>query len=196
MRDWLVAIFCSIAIIFIVILLVVFGSVELSAYSTDLAVGLTLLIVSPWVWVIRRKFRKKAIKETGNIPISNVPTGSILTDDAVKRQEPNYSSKEEVKSVSSLSFLKPKVIKSSIYLPNENEQGNLSFDNTLLDEIYEKTLKRALSAYSDCKLSCFSIQVYPYQTRETDDSIIKSDIIINMSFYSKNADKISSASFF
>jgi hypothetical protein len=114
----------------------------------------------------------------------------ISTEDTPKKTV-NASNMEKAESVGSLYFLQStdKVLKNSVYLLNENEPDNLNFDNTLLDEIYEKALKKALSAYSDCRLSSFSLQVYPYDKRETDDSIIKSSIIFNMSFYSANSGK-------
>jgi hypothetical protein len=182
MKRWLLATICTIALIVIVILLAFFGSVNFPQYSTDLAVGLTLLGVPIWAWALKPRIKKIEIKEKPTVSTVSIPN----------QQEFNYSSTEKTKSDNFLSILLPKdkTLKHSIYLINENEPQKLNFDNSLLDEIYEKARKAASLMFYDSKLSSFHIQVYPFESQETDDSIIKSVVNIHFIFYSENAKKV------
>jgi hypothetical protein len=175
MRKGLAAIF-SIALI-VTIILLLNGSP--SQYSTDLAVGLTLLLFPLWGWAFKDEIKKLTKMKEEDYSLVR-ETKQVLS----------YSVPEHDEPVDFLGASKDKTIKNSIYLPDERESNELNFDNRLLDDVYEKALKIASSTYSDSRLSFFSIQVYPYWSIETDDSIIKSNVNIHYSFYSKNSNKV------
>lgn len=63
-------------------------------------------------------------------------------------------------------------------------------NNTTINELYKKARQLALSVYSDCKLSHFSIQVYPFDCLEDEDSIIKSRVTLYFTFFAKHAKKV------
>jgi hypothetical protein len=159
-----------------------FWECKLPSYSTDLAVGLTLLGITIWGWALKPRIKKIEIKEKPTVSTASIPN----------QQEFNYSNTEKTKLDNFLSNLLPKdkTLKNSIYLINENEPQKLNFDNSLFDEIYEKARKAASLIFSDIKLSSFHIQVYPYEIQETHDSIIKSVVNIFFIFYSENAKKV------
>jgi|GEM_PF-2913586 len=150
-----------------------------SQYSTELAVGITLMLFPLWGWAfkseLRHLFKDESTKSAAVKPLQIA---------SVHKTELNQQDKRPI-----ILLPKDKTVKNSIHLPNEDEPQKLSIDNNFIDELYGRAHKLASSIYYDSELSSVSIQVFPFWKTETADATIKSTVTIFFYFYSKNAEK-------
>ncbi len=170
------AVILTVALIVVIVFVAIFSWETFMEYFIQLLSSLTVSLIALWLVAYRKEINTLKTKETENVSTVSVSEQQVV-DESVKESKV-FCDRENSKNS----------IKNSIYLPNINSPDKLNIDNSLIDNVYDKALKMAVSIFSDSELSMFSIMVDPYNAL-CPESGEQPHVLISYYFYSKNAKK-------